>query len=102
MKKLILLLSFALSLNGMESKYIAKKYPIPSEDVERQYLAALYKLTETDPQTGQTFEWVDIIDYRHHPKHGALITRYKDAIIAKANSDRLPTRGIGVAKERLN
>jgi putative IMPACT (imprinted ancient) family translation regulator len=96
MKRVLLFLVFVFPMNGME------KSPNVPDDIAKQYFAALCWLTETDAQTGKIFKWIDYINYKNHPKYGALITRYKDAIIEKACSDRLITAGIGVAKESLN
>ncbi len=109
MKRVALFLGFALPLNGMEcvEQRMREMRSVPGvpEKIAVQYLDALLQFAETDPQTGQNFDWLDLIDYEFlkvNSKNADIITRYKHAIVAKAHSDMLPTTNLVEAKKRVD
>lgn len=70
-----------------------------------EYLNALEDMQEIDPISGEPFEWLDCLDYEFFNADkikAAIITRYKQAIIGLAHSQRFPTEDLLKAQVHVN
>lgn len=108
-KQLVFAAIITTSMNAMDFKSRKKDLDnvpgIPKKDAIA-YLTALEDMKETDPETGEEFEWIDVVDFEFfdedHPEEASIITRYKHAIIALAYNHQIPKECLNEAQELVN